>query len=105
MQTLNASVSVTTVQCTTCANMLEPSARFCGFCGALTPAQGAAPAPQFAMVAPLQAPTISNELQDEACKLLMQLARERLLLLFHWCLFVGMNLFGVWTAMKCYNEF
>ena len=107
MQTLNASVSISVVSCSTCGNSLESSSRFCGFCGALAPIQGApivAP-PQFAMVAPMQAPTVSNELQAEASKLLAQLARERVLLLFHWVLFIGLNLSGVFLAIKCYNEF
>jgi hypothetical protein len=105
MQTLNASVSATSFQSGSCGHALEPSSRYCGFCGALTPAQGAAPAPSFAMVTPIHAPAVSQELQEEAAKLLMQLARERILLLFHWTLFVGSNLLGVYLAIKCYNEF
>lgn len=103
MQTLNASVSV--AQCGTCGYALEPGARYCGSCGALTPAQGTAAPPTFAMVAPMQAPAISQELQDEASRLLMQLARERVFLLFHWSMFIGLNLLGCWLAWKCYGEF
>jgi hypothetical protein len=107
MQTLQATAaySVSVAACATCGYELEQGAKFCGFCGALTPAQGAAPAPTFAQIAPMQTPTVSKELQGEAAKLLMQLARERLMLIFHWSMFIGLNLVGLVLAMKCYHEF
>lgn len=104
MQTLHVSFT----QCLTCGTELEPAAKFCGHCGALTPAQ-APPStftpPTFAQVTPTQPPAISEELKSEAAKLLMQLARERILLLFHFTLFVGTNILGCYLALKCYNEF
>jgi hypothetical protein len=105
MQTLQASVS--SVQCASCGYELEASARFCGFCGALTPAQGAPQfaTPQFANVPVIQPPVISNELQEEAARLLMHLARERFLLCFHWAMFIGLNLLGCYLAIRCYFGF
>lgn len=101
MQTLNYA----STQCLNCGFALAPSARFCGGCGNLTPAQGPAPAPEFAKVQPHLPPAVNKELQAEASKLLMQLARERILLLFHWAMFIGLNLLGVYFAGKCYIEF
>lgn len=106
MQTLKASIS--SVQCATCGYELEASARFCGFCGALTPLHNMPPSfttPQFANVPVMQPPAMSSELQDEAARLLMHLARERVLLLCHWSLFIGLNFLGCYLAMRCYSEF
>lgn len=33
------------------------------------------------------------------------LARERLFLYMHWLIFLAVNLFGLWMALKCYNEY
>lgn len=101
MQTLNYA----STQCLNCGFAMPPSARFCGGCGNLTPAEGPSAPPTFAKIQPLLPPSVNKELQDEASTLLMQLARERILLLFHWACFIGLNFIGVYFAMKCYNEF
>ena len=105
MQTLKASVSL--VQCASCGYELEESARFCGFCGALTPAHGAptAPPPQFANVPVMQPPAMSHELQEEAARLMVHLARERFFLICQWCAFIGLNFLGCYLAVRCYFEF
>lgn len=101
MQTAHIAV----IQCHQCGFANEPSARFCGGCGTLSQPQAPAAPPSFAFVQQTQAPAISNELRAEAAKLIMQLARERVLLLIHFALFIGLNLLGCWFALKCYHEF
>lgn len=103
MQTLNPNQAVTL--CLHCGFNTEPNSRFCGGCGSLTPASGAVAPPVFARVQQNVSPQVSQELKEEAAKLLMQLARERILLLIHWSLFIGLNVIGCWLAIKCYNEF
>lgn len=93
------------LHCLNCGFANEAGAHFCGGCGAGVRQDAPVLPPSFARVQQLQAPDVNEELQGEAAKLLMQLARERVLLLCHWLLFIGMNIAGVFMAVKCYNEF
>ena len=61
--------------------------------------------PNFATVAPRHIRNPNNELRTEAAKLMLLLARERLFLYSHWLIFLAINLFGFWMALKCYNEY
>jgi hypothetical protein len=102
MHTLQATV----VQCSNCGFVLDDGAKFCGGCGNMAaPRTPVMQAPKFATVQPVQPPKVAAELEAEAAKLYMQLARERVLLLFHWGLFFAMNFVGLWLSLKCYHEF
>ena len=58
-------------------------------------------APQF-VAARLDVP---KELQDELGKLIVLLARERVFLYLHCSVFLSLNLFGFWSALKAYHDF
>jgi len=104
--------------CVTCAHDCEQGAKFCSECGTVidqsTAAQyaqlhearhGHPAAPSFATVAQSHVRGPNEGLRVEAGKLMLLLARERLFLYIHWLFFLGINAFGVWTALKCYNEY
>lgn len=65
----------------------------------------AVPVPDFVMVAKHRVKGPSEELRAEANKLMVLLARERIFLYMHWLIFLGLNLWGFWLALKCYNEY
>lgn len=103
--------------CRSCGNELEFAAKFCGNCGCIA-AEGSQPSadiqlveaplpalPNFAQVSPKSGGQISAELQAEADRIMILLARERLFLILHWTCFIGLNLLGAWLAIKCYIEF
>jgi hypothetical protein len=52
-----------------------------------------------------ESPAALREKQVELAKMMVVLARERIFLLFHFLLFAGINLIGLWLSVKCYNEF
>ena len=103
--------------CINCAHDCEAAAKFCSNCGTIidhrligqfAASHGSGESltvPEFAPVAPRHIRTPNNELRGEAAKLMLLLARERLFLYTHWLVFLGLNLFGVWMAMKCYSEY
>jgi len=103
--------------CRSCGNELEFAAKFCGNCGCVA-AEGSEPTadiqlveaplpslPNFAQVSPKSAGQINSEFQAEADRIMILLARERFFLFIHWFCFIGLNLLGVWLAIKCYVEF
>jgi hypothetical protein len=103
--------------CRSCGDELEFAARFCGNCGCVAE-DGSEPSadiqlveaplpdlPDFAQVSPPQSGQISSELQKEADRIMILLARERFFLVLHWSCFIGLNLLGAWLALKCYVEF
>lgn len=103
--------------CVACSHTCELGAKFCSECGtvidhrmvvhyeAKTELQPALAVPNFAPVAQRHKKGPSEELRAEAGKLMVLLARERIFLYMHWLIFLGINLWGFWLALKCYNEF
>lgn len=61
--------------------------------------------PSFAQFHAANPPAVNKELQAEAAKLIVLLARERLFLVFHIGLFLTMNAIGLMLSNKCYSEF
>lgn len=119
------SPAVSMTNCTNCKDLLEHDAKFCGNCGFIV-----APTsfninrypehaglidqsnftvpdrvPNFArMGAPVENPR-NKELNSEASKIMVLLARERVFLYMHWIGFIAINIFGCWIAWKCYADF
>jgi hypothetical protein len=60
--------------------------------------------PKFAHVSRVN-PELARQRQVELAKLMVLLARERLFLLFHFGVWLCVNLIGFWMSLKCYNEF
>jgi hypothetical protein len=48
---------------------------------------------------------ISPELKGEISNVLCGLAREKVFLVFHWCVFLGMNFLGLFLAFTAYNQY
>lgn len=101
-------------RCSSCSSPLEAGARFCGDCGAsmhrpqaaqttYSGPSGGEQAPAFARAKTKN--TASPAQTRELGSLLVLLARERLFLIMHWCIFVTLSLIGFGLAMKCYTEF
>lgn len=117
MSSSTASAALPGVTCPVCYAPAQATAKFCGNCGALSgDARTASPqpvvgtrqmptVPAFAPVAPRAVPGAIAELREEQAKLLILLVRERLFLYLHWLGFLSTNLFGIWLALKCYNEY
>ena len=61
--------------------------------------------PSFAHFHAANPPAVNKELQAEAAKLIVLLARERLFLVFHIGLYLSLNLIALMLANKCYTEF
>lgn len=114
--------------CTNCTSSLEHDAKFCGGCGfivapstfsihqypeqharliSLEEADHRVPQalPAFARTGMPVENARNTELSNEANKIMLLLARERIFLYLHWLCFIGVNLFGCWVAMKCYGDF
>jgi hypothetical protein len=114
--------------CSNCNDYLESEAKFCGSCGFIVapnsfslselteqqarllsrpsaPMDDDAPyVPSFAV--PVTQPNRRvTELSDEAHKLMVLLARERIFLYFLIASFLCINLFGCWAAWTCYSGF
>lgn len=111
-------------RCIHCHAVQDAGSRYCGECGVRT---GASPAGDCAVatapVSPLlkkqskseRTPTFAKvsspaskllaELRSQHGDLVIELLRERIFLLFYWSLFLIINLFGFWVAMRCYREF
>ena len=123
--TVNTPVQYGT-SCSNCSDHLEPLAKFCGSCGfivapnsfninefpeqharliSLEESMARAPqsVPSFAL--PKQANPKAAELNSEASKVMVLLARERIFLYIHILTFLAINLFGCWVAWKCYVDF
>jgi hypothetical protein len=120
------SMAVSMNYCTNCKDCLEHDAKFCGNCGFIIvpasfninqyPQHAAAlidqatfqvpdSVPNFArMGAPAENPR-NKELSNEASKIMVLLARERIFLYMHWIGFIAINIFGCWIAWKCYTDF
>lgn len=62
-------------------------------------------APTFARVKQKNQQQIPTELKEEIGKLVVSLAKQRLFLLMHWCIFLGLNLTGLLIACKAYNGY
>lgn len=114
-------------ECSNCSDCLEPEAKFCGSCGFIVAPptfnidqfpehkdmliaaveQKSAPQslPDFAVSGLPVENAKSKQLIDEAHKLMVLLARERLFLYMHWIVFLVVNVFGFWVAYKCYFDF
>lgn len=60
--------------------------------------------PSFAKVSGPGAKLLA-ELRSQHGDLVIELLRERIFLLLYWSLFLIINLFGFWIAMRCYREF
>src|SRR5262249_33982971 len=99
--------------CTTCSHDCEQGAKFCSECGTVIDlhaapqyvhaheqAKPALAVPNFAPVPQSHRRSPNEELRVEANKLMILLARERIFLYMHWAIFLGLNLFGFWMAMK-----
>ncbi|MBY0359993.1 MAG: zinc ribbon domain-containing protein [Candidatus Obscuribacterales bacterium] len=111
--------------CSNCSDILEPEAKFCGGCGfivapttfninqypeyqeTLSESSGPPPVslPGFATAGIPVDNQRNKQLIEEANKLMVLLARERLFLYMHWLFFIAVNLFGIWVAWKSYFDF
>jgi ribosomal protein L32 len=94
-------------QCLNCGNEINASHRFCGECGVakVLPSQQINKIPEFARAKLVNSNRVYQELQEEAGKIVVLIARERLFLYMHWLIFIGLNLFGFWIAIKCYSDY
>ncbi|HEY9775245.1 MAG TPA: zinc ribbon domain-containing protein [Planktothrix sp.] len=76
-----------------------------------TPVQAEKPAPPqrtptFATVnAKVVQREVPNELREEINKLVCLLAREKVFLIMHWCIFLSLNLSGLFIAFTAYNGY
>lgn len=107
----------TSTVCWDCHALLDPGAKFCGGCGSVVrtaqanfdfSARGhkrAATAPSFAPVSRKHRSAPSPELQAEAGKLMLLLARERLFLYMHWIICLSVHFFGFWLTWVCYVDY
>lgn len=114
--------------CTNCSHHLERDAKFCGSCGfivapssfnihqyaeqharlvSLEQSYASVPTavPEFARSGVAKENARNTQLTEEANKIVLLLARERLFLYLHWIGFIACNLLGCWIAWKCYSGF
>lgn len=118
LQKTQKSAIVQIIRCVECSASIEREARFCGECGVVTslPQEMASPSstrfaelgsridsiPIFVSPASSSVPAkILAEIEDVKTSL----AREQLLLFTNIALFLAVNAFGFWLALKCYYEF
>ncbi len=112
---MSYAAGIVVTKCSNCQADVENAAKFCGNCGFVTPTAPprfeespatAPPAmPPFATAGIPAENAKTNEWITEANKLTLALARERLFLIMHWAVFIGVNIFGFWVASKCYMDF
>jgi hypothetical protein len=48
---------------------------------------------------------VPNELREEINKLICLLAREKVFLIMHWCIFLTLNFTGLFLAFTAYNGY
>ena len=106
----------TAAACPSCTAVMEPKASFCGNCGRtarewtgshavpITHVIAHRPFPAFVQATPGPSKSTLAERNAELEEVTSLLLRERIFLVTHWTLFLGLNLWGLSLAVEGYGR-